>query len=527
VYVLIRNRYAFRCGGVERPAAAGDGFWRVYQDTVPVALQPPELDDAAFTAGTEEAEGLTQASYLGTASGYGARLVLTGASACGPDDRELTAGAVQAVEVSDQSTSAAAAALDADARTEQTLGSPLSRCDPRFPYPCSLDSNELAFDDKEGCADGDGRNHYAVGCLEDEGARSGPPQSFRDKKAVPRDGFSASVTCDRAHEKASGSATGALTEASLDGDPADPTDGIRVGHSSSTVTVTRTLGEGVTVKVDSIARNVVIPGVGTIGAVRAEAVSVANGRRGGARTDYTRTVCGVDLPGFSTGATCVEDEDTLRRRLNAALTGRAEVRLRQPDPALAEGTEHGYLAAVTRDRRELFGDRIISRDRSGALPGLEILLYNDGEGGANRRILQLAGVEASTSYGIACLYGQVGANCVRDALSDDTEVALPPEPGEPEVVTVVEEVEVPAEAALDDGGGDTGTGGGGVVQRIVRLLKRGPEAVAQALRLLFNNPRELGLLAAVWALLWAPCWLGERRRSIGGLRARRAAVPTG
>jgi hypothetical protein len=60
--------------------------------------------------------------------------------------------------------------------------------------------------------------------------------------------------------------------------------------------------------------------------------------------------------------------------------------------------------------------------------------------------------------------------------------------------------------------------------RIIRIIERIPEAVAEALRLLFNNPRELGLMAAVWALLYAPCYLGERRRSVRGLRSRRASI---
>jgi hypothetical protein len=63
--------------------------------------------------------------------------------------------------------------------------------------------------------------------------------------------------------------------------------------------------------------------------------------------------------------------------------------------------------------------------------------------------------------------------------------------------------------------------------RLRTILYAPGRALKEALRLLFNNPRELALMAAVWALLYAPCYLGERRRSINGLRARRAAVGLG
>ena len=40
----------------------------------------------------------------------------------------------------------------------------------------------------------------------------------------------------------------------------------------------------------------------------------------------------------------------------------------------------------------------------------------------------------------------------------------------------------------------------------------------EAFRFLFNNPREVALMAAVWALLFLPCYLGERRRVLDRLR---------
>ena len=206
-------------------------------------------------------------------------------------------------------------------------------------------------------------------------------------------------------------------------------------------------------------------------------------------------------------------------QLNEAMGGRGEVRLRTPDAELLDGTEHGYLAAVQRDRRQLFSDQTITRDRSLAIPGLEIIFFrgDGGAWGAGRQVIQLAGAQAATSYGIICVFGQSASgkcsNGDDEAMLDGGITTLS---GDTIVVTEVQEVPGDAPPASSD-----------KEPTILRLIKKIPQAIAQALRLLFNNPRELGLLAAVWALLFAPCYLGERRRSIRGLTARRAVGGVG
>jgi hypothetical protein len=302
---------------------------------------------------------------------------------------------------------------------------------------------------------------------------------------------------------------------STDLEQASPDRSVQVAKSSSSVTVVRKLGKGVTVKVDSIARGVEIRGEGTIGVVRAEATSTATGRDGGASTSFTRTICDVDVAGVVV-AGCLgteEEQQTLVDRLNAALGGRGKVVLRSPDAALARGTAHGYLAAVQRDRRELFADQVVTRDRSLAVPALEVVTYqgDGGAWGAGRQVAQLAGVQASTSYGIVCTYGKrVDGKCAAEgeevAFSD-----LPPAGGGGGVTTITEYVDGPPAASVGLPRENT----------VTRLLRAIPRAVAQALRLLFNNPRELGLLAALWALLYAPCYLGDRRRAVRDVAGRR------
>jgi hypothetical protein len=554
------------CGDGSRQAAPVESFWRVFEDRTPVASVPPKIDDALLTTNVPESKGFTQASYLGSGGSFGARLLLTGGldavsqgavsiakSPCGRDDRELLVGSVSGVDVSDQSVSAGAASLDADGRTQAALGDPLSRCRPPVAPPspvptvevpgfdvnqCHGDTEELAFDEQQldsnhhtvdknpedGCPDRTGVNRYETRCLEDaeQIANGGPP-----KKAVPRDGFAAHVKCEAAKETALGTAEGAISSALVDGIQGtlpkpigDEKAPLRIGHASSAVTVKRELGNGVTVTVEALARGIDLPGIGTIGAVRAEATSTATGRDGRAHSVFTRTICDVHLDDIVVSG-CLGDErqqDSFVSRFNSSFAGRAEMRLRRPDKPLFNGSPHGYLTAVQRDQKELFGDQAITRDKSLALPALEITLFqgDGGTWGAGRQVLQLAGVQASTSYGIVCTYGQAAnGQCAR---------------GEGDSV-----------GTLDDGGSgvpgiDSDTGGpiGGDSSSIsspshrdpliVRVLKNIPRALAQAMQLLFNNPRELGLMAAVWGLIYAPCYLGERRRSVGSLRGRRSAA---
>ncbi|HEX9969979.1 MAG TPA: hypothetical protein VGB03_07555, partial [Acidimicrobiales bacterium] len=530
--------------------AITEPYYRVLQDRVPIPAQPPEIDDSGFTTDVDEQEGLTTASFLGTGAGYGARTVLTGGtravtngqdlrSPCSRDDREVLVGSVGAVSVSDQSTSAEAAAMDADARTREILGEPVNRCRPtpsgNFEgcTASAADTGELAFDEplaprdgkvvddnKDGCPDRTGVNRYAAQCLGEGTKESG---------RVPRDGFKARARCAQRQEEASAESTGAtssndlLARATGNSTPA-PLE-VRVGYSHSDVSVERELGRGIEVEVNSIARNVELVGVGSIGVIRAVATSEATGRTRRAEGKFERTVCGVDLPTLKV-ADCIGkgEEQRFVDALNQALGSRGRARLRDEDPALAEGSASGYRAAVQRDRDDLFADRVINRDASLAVPALELTLFlgDGGSVGAGRQILHFAGAQAATSYGIACLYGQVGDRC---ATADEAPGLSPGEPPGPEGAGF------DGTGAVTTGGDDTTALAGGPAaasgpreSRLVRLLKAPFRAAAEALRLLFNNPRELGLVASVWALLYAPCWLGERRRSLAALRARRAAL---
>jgi hypothetical protein len=493
-------------------------FYRVLQDTVPVPEEQPEPDDSAFTTDVAERDGVTRASYLGSASGYGVRaMFLNGlgalsATACGVDDRDVLSGSVGNVSVSDLSTAAEASSLDADIGTQKVAATPARSCIPGGSSPA--DHDELSFDkrdnDEPEVQVPDGVNDYEASCVGD--GTDKPPTVT----GVARDGFSSEVTCDRQGSRAEGTATGelALTE--------DGATAVRVAKGHSEARIVRRQGGGLKAVVDSWARGIVIPNVGEIGAVRGEATVEAAGRVGSARTSFERTICDIDFGEFQHLGCLDLEKDSVIDRLNEAATGRAEFRLRQPDPAMERGSRSGYRAAIQRDRLDGFEDQKLARDNSLAVPTLEVVVYD----GGRRRTFHLAGVQASVSYGIACLNGQGRDGKCAEGLDEGylSDELLPDDAG--------------AVAAFDDGGSgttgdvafDDGTEALGPFapskgeSAITRFLRAPVRAAAAALRLLFNNPRELGLMTAVWLLLYGPFRLAGRHRSVRALRRRRLAV---
>lgn len=501
-------------------------FFRVLRDDRPVpaaAAEDPEAD-RRFTTNVAEVDGVTKASYQASGSGYGSRALLVGGLGaatspsladllvpdCNKDDRELLAGQVESAALSDVSASATAASLAADPATEAQAGTLPAEC--RQADAAHMpNSAELDFD-----ADDDGESEYRIGCTGDDGRREQAPIAGR---TVSRSAFTSYADCDQegAIVRAGGAAAAVLPGA---GPPAT------VGYSQSTVTVERREEGGVVVKVDSIARDLDIAlgeRTGHIGVVRAEATSAAAGRDGTAKATFTRQVCGVDIPGVLTQPQCLSESTLgeLEAKFKERFSGQAEIRFRKPDTRLLEGSISGFRSGVQRQQADLFQDARISKDTSLAVPGLELVFFQGDSSlyGAGRQILHLAGVQASTSYGIACLHG-AGA---RGGCATGSGGEAPLDPDMPTVG--------PDGGLVHPDDGDSSSdsrngrsGGRSLVKTLTDLIKAPFTIAADVLRLLFANPREFGLMAAVWALLYLPCYLGERRRTLEKLAARRVAA---
>lgn len=399
-------------------------YWRVFEDTAPVPVQPSVADLDQLTADVDEAPGVTDATFTAAATGYGARALLTGGAAaatsratksqsrCLPDDRELVLGEVGSTEMSNVGVSASAAGLNADQFTKDDLGQPASRCWPDAfgAVPASVPAAVDAAAGQPWDSDGDEVDDYRAEC-----AAGGQATKTPERRAQA---FNSSVACDPDAPSVEASASGALVAAGAQPPP------VQVGAASSEVELGRA-EKGILAEVDSIARDIVIEGVGTIGAVRTETVVQAAGRPGTAKTTFTRTICGVDLPTFKqSGCMSEAQQKQFVDALNRALGRNGQARLRDPDPVLAEGTPGGYQAGIQRRPTEAFSDRTISRDGSLAVPGLEIIFYRDDPAdGAGRQIFQFAGVQASSTYGIFCLNGPAGEEEETDPTATTTTTA--------------------------------------------------------------------------------------------------------
>lgn len=532
-------------------------YYRVFEDRVPPAVPQPDQDDAAFTTNVVEEPGLTTASHQLGGGGYGSRVVLTGgpraaasvrddlegllldppSGAARPyrppcvdeNDRETVAGQVATASVSDFGAAATATGIHADPVTKAAVEEPKARC-----WPTPADMVRKTFDDNTGRRepgykfdrDGDGADDFATGCVDQE-----------KPSGASRDGYSATVVCDRAAARVTAMATGALmSPAFLAGNaPAGnkelagaPAPGVTVGYAYSDITLERRPSGGVIARGEAIARDIAIGDTLRIGVVRLEASAFAAGTRGSAGTTFTRTICGVELFGapFSTGCLTPKGMTDLEAAFRDRFAGQAEVRFRPVDPKLFAGTPSGYQAAVQRDRLDRFGDQVVNRDTSLAIPGMEVIFYrgDSPKNGPGRQIYQFAGVQLNASYGIVCLYGEAKkGGCHTEPSNDvdtDDDFDEGDDDGEGDTDGAVAAADAPGGGSISGeraASVRSGRGGRGIVDRILGL----PADVA---RLLFSNPREFGLLAAVWALLYAPCYLGERRRSLRRVATNRIPV---
>jgi hypothetical protein len=509
-----------------RCPALTDDFLHVIEDHEPLSVEADEADVDRYTTDVAEVPGTTAVNFDRSASGFGTRLLLTGGvsgatgagraldpgsfathgSGCMPADRELVLAHVESAESSNVATAATARGLTVDPGTQADLRSPSHRCWPAPAYSTFLNS---VFPPPPAAT--------ATAGQDVEGAETSCTADDASPEAVGSRGTARSaVTCNGGAGRFTASASaGAGT-----GD-------VVVATSTSTARVDKDNQGRTVVSVVSQATGIAVPGVAGIGRVTVTARARAGGRRGTAGTDFTREICDVSVVGTTATRGCLTptQQDEFVARLNQALGTRGYARLRQPDAAYAAGSPGGYQSAIQKRRPEQFGDSQIVRDRSKAVYGLEIAFdKDDATYGAARQIFQFAGVQAANQYGIYCVEG---ANPARTG-------CLPP--GAASLDTTLPTGLAAMVGGLTDSDhheGGTGTslsalpsatdspaaaGRPPLLRRILRGLAQLP---TEALRMLFSGSRELPLLAGVWALVWLPCFLGERRRKAAALVAQR------
>lgn len=347
----------------------------------------------------------------------------------------------------------------------------------------------------------------------------------------------AAVSCDAATNQ--GSSTASFGAVALP-DAANPVVSVALVQSS-TATIDDPIKGQVTIA-NSTARGITIGPV-SIGEVISQATTSARGRDGTAHAEYHRQWCAISIVGAGSVPGCIDPDDPANRRfmdgINVANATAGRIWISAP-AFLRKATPHGYTGFVTKDPDQADGDRAMNNDGSQTVPGLQVLIINDGFGnssGRNRWVVQLANVHAESHYGVFPLStatdGTGGDLPAVDSPLPAVDTApttdlTPPAPSAevaPAPTVADQPVEVPraiedaAVMALADSVPVSSVRPATVQlpapgRPVIERMFRSPgQALREAIHLLIQNPGAFGLLLALWGLLAAPLYLALRRRA--------------
>jgi len=280
-----------------------------------------------------------------------------------------------------------------------------------------------------------------------------------------------------------------------------------------------------------------------IGRVISQAVTQARGRTGTAITTYLRQWCGLSIEDTSVPECFDPTDPAYAALIDTANQQLGKLRISAP-PVAQQASPGGYQAVIIKDPGTQAADNAVNNDATPTVPGLQAIYYNDGAEGRSRVIVQLAGVEAESRYGIITLpdFGSGGEevapaeDVVDNTVQDVTDAVTPTVSAEPPAPAAVDETPPPPppaeqarEIAEPDGFDQSDYTPVMLASHVVpashpvlpapgrpfaeRILRVPAQIVRDAIHLLVSNPRDFGLLFALWALLATPIYLGLRRRA--------------
>jgi hypothetical protein len=415
--------------------------WLVYQDEVPPTIPPSPVEYDDLT--TNLAEGPdTISTFSGTLSGFGAQVVLAGGTgsvidpycnttnvgtgtdqvgdvgcvtirqglrdlfdlSLSPGPRALFAARVPGLDVRNVGAAAGARALALDPVSEgeyvtvvRAIAAQVREAANENPE----DEGGVGNSVEEGLA----WPHLGTFCLD---AGDDPKED-----SAAASGGEAKVTCDLSKVNATATASyGALA-----------LEGVSVGSSSFEAESHRAPKLGILTSTMAVARGVKLeaPGAGTVDIARVltKATTKAHGAKGSASATWERIFEGVVVRNAagdtvfecSTGKDC--DPAAAVSAMNEVLKTKMQVKL--PKAELIH-TPGGAFAAVQEREGDFYNGLIANDESSRAVPGLEIVMFNDTQV-KSRVVVQLAAIQASSIYGITPL-----------------ELAVPPGPIEPPTI---------------------------------------------------------------------------------------------
>jgi hypothetical protein len=505
------NELCFKPNSVtEYEVCDAEAHYLVLEDREPIATKAASEDVDRYTTNVAEQEGVTAANFDRSASGFGSRFLsiagVSGAvnrdldpgsggsvshgSPCPPIDREMVVGEVASAQANNSTASAHANSIRLDEATLSQIDDPVKQCWPT-PWFGGVKSTADAPDQRPRPPEIKSASISCTGDQRKDTSVAGPPVQ------------TAEAICRQAEgEFDVGAKTDSLTLGDLT---------VASSFAHSWVAIDSDHPErGLVTHVDAVAQGVRLGSYGTIGSIRSTTRVWSGGRPGTAKGEYERHICQVDVSGAMKDSGCLNDEQqrSFVARFNQSMAGNAELRLRNPDAAYQQGTPGGYQAAIQRDRREQFVDRIMTRDDSKALPALELIIYrDDGAYGAAREVAQFAATEAASQYGIYCLYGETSST------SCGTEpglFGLGPTPSAGPLSFGGGLLNPPAEVDRSTPSSPGPKPRPSLIERVRNRIANFP---ADVMRLILSGPKELLLTAGVWMMVWLPCLLGERRRA--------------
>jgi hypothetical protein len=161
----------------------------------------------------------------------------------------------------------------------------------------------------------------------------------------------------------------------------------------------------------------------------------------------------------------------------------------------------GYEGQVEKSELDRIQDSILLSDASVEQPGLVVTLIEDTPQERDRFVAQFGGVAATATYGIFSL-GDTGG-----FVPSTIDTVPPPVTGVlPDAGPPPSNLENPTAPGVS-GPDRSKTGAGNGIGRVA-------QAIADGFRYLFQNPRYIPAIMAVWLLFAAPGYLLARRRSL-------------
>lgn len=344
----------------------------------------------------------------------------------------------------------------------------------------------------------------------------GAPATDRAPDDPKRAAFSATASCDAAGVSFAGQAVAAAPIT-----PAAVSPFVSTGRLWSDARSTLTpLGQLTTVV--SVAENVRIGPVPTqtgggtlerdhvgpllVGSIRTAATTVAKGRTGTAGASFERQWCGVQFEEVVAVAGCTDPatDPQIQSALEDINQGLGKVRVTVPD-ASTEATPGGFQSVATKHPDERAAAQAINEDDSHTVPGVQVVVFNDGAEGRSRIVTQLAGVHGESRYGIVPLptfnvpdFPDVD----RSPLLGD--LLVPPTVDAAGVRTIEEPTRVVTIGNAPGSPPDN---------PLAQFFNAPVQALQQFFGWLINNPAEAALLFLLLSLLASPLYLTLRARA--------------